>query len=164
MRTTILLTFATLLLTVGITSTGCHQARARWGGMEASSVPPDLEYIEPERVRSAMWVIAAEIENLEQQLETAPSAEPAARREAIRSTLVRMRAAARNLSEPGRTTQHPVLNQHLPLFIERIDHAIRAVDHDPPSYFRASTLAGSCFLCHGEGVARREAPDAPGRG
>jgi len=164
MRTTILLALAALLLTAGITSSGCHQGRARWGSMEASSLPPDLEYIEPGRVRSAMWVIAAEIENLEEQLETAPSASPETRRESIRSTLVRMRAAARSLSEPGRTTQHPVLNQHLPLFIERIDHAIRAVDHDPPSYFRASTLAGSCFLCHGEGVALRKVPNAPGRG
>jgi hypothetical protein len=154
MRATTLIVLTTLLIALGFAASGCQQGRLSWGGVEASTVPPDLGYIPPERVRSAMWVIAAEIEQLERQLDAPGALDPDTRREAVRTALLRMRTAARRLSEPGRTSQHPVLNQNLPLFIERVERAIRAVELDPPSYFRASTLAGSCFLCHGESAAR----------
>lgn len=153
MRTTTRLVMMWLIL-LCLVASGCQQGRLRWGDVEASATPPDLGYIPPDRVRSAMWVIAAEIASLENQLEKRSSADPESQREAVRSSLLLMRSAARSLSEPGRSSQHPVLNQHLPLFVERIDHAIRALDHDPPNYFRASSLAGSCFLCHGEGAGR----------
>jgi cytochrome c553 len=126
---------------------GCQNASMPF---RASPFPPDLKYLPPAQIQTSMWVLAAEVQHLEALLEDAAEAEDPAHRAEVRNTLERMRVAARALDMPGRTTQHPVLNENLGLFIERIDRAKLALDRDPPSYFQASTIAGSCFLCHGQ--------------
>lgn len=117
--------------------------------VRASPFPEDLEYMPKERVRTAMWVLAAEVQALERLIEDPAEMERSTRRASIEATLDRMRTAARTLDEPGRSSQHPVLNENLGAFLERLDRAKRAVRQDPPNYFYAGTVAGSCYLCHG---------------
>ena len=119
------------------------------GPIRSTTLAPDLEYLPPEEVRTTMWVLAAEIRHLERLMTAPTKSEREALPITVRSTLERMRIAAKSLDEPGRTTQHPMINEHLGRFLSRIDRAMRAVDRDPPNYFPASTIAGSCFLCHG---------------
>ena len=131
---------------------GC-QTDTPLGPLSISSVPPDLRYMPPETIRSAMWVLAAEIEELEQLLEGSRKMDSVARSGAIVGTLQRMQAAAKSLEQPGRSTQHPVLNRNLDTFVSRVNRAKRAAERSPPNYFLASSVAGSCFICHGKNTA-----------
>ena len=120
------------------------------GGMRATSFPPDLTFIPKERLQMAMWVLAAEIQELERVLTIREEVQTESQRVTVVAILERMRTAAQTLEEPGRSTQHPVLNENLDVFINRLDRARRSLDHEPPNFFPASTIAGSCYLCHGQ--------------
>lgn len=136
---------------------GCESTRER---VRATTMPPDLRYMPPEQIRTAMWVLAAEIQELERILETPELMARAGTQSNVRARLARMRVAAETLDVPGKTTQHPMLNRNLDRFLSRVRQAERAVDRDPPNYFPASTLAGTCFVCHGQNVGL--SPDATG--
>ena len=120
------------------------------GGVRFSNDPPGFQYLPPEPVRSTMWVLAAEIEELERLLATPEGRASEVQRTAVRSTLARMREAARQLDQPGRSSQHPMLDHNLERFTTRLTRAIRNVDRDPPNYYLASTVGGACFMCHGD--------------
>jgi len=121
-----------------------------FGGVRATSFPPDLTYIPKERVQTAMWVLAAEIQELERVLSIRKQVETESQRVTVMAILERMRVAAQTLEEPGRSTQHPVLNENLDVFLNRLDRAKRSLDREPPDFFPSSTIAGSCYLCHGQ--------------
>jgi hypothetical protein len=131
-----------------------------FGPMRTTTFPPDLSYIPAERIKTAMWVLAAEIGHLEKLLGTPVGGSSAFKKAEVRNSLERMRVAAKTLDQPGRSNQHPILNQNLDRFLVRLERAKRAVDRDPPNFFQASTVAGSCYLCHGQshGTARWSAP------
>jgi hypothetical protein len=122
-----------------------------FGPMRATTFPKDLTYLSSKQLRTSMWVLAAEVQALEQILERMESGEvdPASKEAEVRKALARMKIAAHALEKPGRSTQHPVLNANLDTFIRRLDRAERALEHEPPNYFPASTVVGSCYLCHG---------------
>lgn len=134
-----------------------------FGPTRVTMFPPDLEYLPPEQLRTTMWVLASEIRYLEVRLNEFSDVDPGYQQAEVRNCLERMKLAASALDESGRTTQHPVLNKNLGQFLLRLERAVRSVDRDPPNYFPASTIAGSCYLCHGaphESVERRAAPPA----
>ena len=153
-RTLVILLLVSILLPLGCV------AGNPIGPIRATMTPPDLQYLPEEKLRTTMWVLAAEIQHLERLMTQPTGEEREAMQPIVASTLDRMRIAARTLDQSGRSSQHPILNQNLSKFLGRLERAKRAVDRDPPNYFPASTIAGSCFLCHGgqSGTAKWE-PD-----
>ncbi len=138
-----------ILAVAGLAVSAC-QGTTPLGPMRVETTPPDLEYIPSEELRSTMWTLAGEIRYLEQLLdETDEAPDDSSHRLAVRASLARMERAARRLDRSGRSSQHPVLNRHLGQFLTRLERAQRATEHEPPNYYPASTIAGSCFLCHG---------------
>ena len=138
----------TMFTASGLAVGGC-QTDTPFGPLEISSTPPNFRYMPPETIRSAMWVLAAEVEELERLLNSSPPSDSPVLSGAVIGTLDRMRAAAESLEQDGRSTQHPVLNRNLDLFIGRLKRAKRTAERTPPNYFLASSIAGSCFVCHG---------------
>lgn len=137
------------ILCIGLITLALFACDATIGPVRATSFPPDLDYIPPERIEATMWVLAAEIRELERLLGDEPSDVNRTNRFATLAALERMRVAARSLDEPGRSSQHPVLDRNIDVFLERLERAIQHVQRDPPDFFLASTIAGSCYLCHG---------------
>ena len=125
-------------------------------GIRARPFPSDMQYMPKEQLQTAMWVLAAEIQNLERLIEEPAELERSTRRTAVAATLERMRMAAKTLDEPGRSSQHPLLDQNLGAFMTRLERAQRAVAQEPPNYFFAGTVAGSCYLCHGQNYTQLE--------
>ncbi|MFK7895626.1 MAG: hypothetical protein AB8G23_07300 [Myxococcota bacterium] len=123
------------------------------GPFRTTMAAPDLEYIPPAKIKTTMWVLAAEIKHLERLIDESSSADIHAKRPMVVASLERMRLAARNLDQPGRSSQHPIINQHLERFVRRLERARIAAERNPPNFFPASTVAGSCFVCHGENSA-----------
>jgi hypothetical protein len=121
--------------------------------------PPDFEIVPRERIESSMWVLAAEIRDLDRLIRAPLDEDDPVLRERVRLSLDRMTIAARRLRTSGRSTpHHPVLGQHLDDFLLRLERASRALDRTPPDYFQASALAGGCFLCHGAERATARLP------
>ena len=61
--------------------------------------------------------------------------------------LTAMELAAAQLDGPGRAT-HPLIDQNLPAFRRDIAAAKAAAAADPPDYFLAGSVVGSCRYCH----------------
>ena len=129
---------------------GCETGFA---GLRATTFPPDLSYLPAERIRTVMWVLAAETQRLEGLLNLPDETAPANRRVEVSKSLGRMQVAMRTLDEPGRINQHPVVNQNFSRFLGRLERAKRGVDRDPPNYFYAISIAGSCAFCHEQSKA-----------
>jgi hypothetical protein len=163
MNPTITLTLA-MARTTGLGILGLSLAAVLLGGcvrppaaLHELTYPPDFSYLPPEELRSAMWILAAEVRRLDQLLRDAPamSGDAAAGNQfAIQETLRRLGAAVERIDEPGRVTQHPALNRNLQRFKERVDRAKRGAERTPPNYYQASAVSGSCFLCHGSADER----------
>lgn len=121
-------------------------------------VAPDLSEPPPVEVRTTMWVLAAEIRHLEELMTNPSERERESMQAAVAGALERMRIAASTLDDAEPADRHPYFDQNLRQFVDRIERAQRALDRDPPNYFPASAIAGSCFICHGEqraGMAMR---------
>jgi hypothetical protein len=135
---------ATLLL-LAVAAFACSDSTAR---LREHTYPPSFEYIDPARLDSAMWRLASEMQHLDRALRH-PAGDSAAQQSQVAEILSRMEQAADGIATPGRVTQHPLLNRNLPHFREQLQRARADVERQPPSYFSATTLAGSCWACHG---------------
>lgn len=146
--------FGRIALVIAMLALSC-QTQTPIGPMRTTMSAPDLEYLPPAQVRSAMWVLAAEVQYLERVMTDPTAAERNAMQAVVQGTLERMYGAARTLDRPGVSSQQHVINQNLGRFLNLLERAKRAADRDPPNYFPASGIAGSCSLCHGrqEGTA-----------
>jgi len=111
--------------------------------------PPDFSYISPDRLKGSMWILAAEVQRLDELLRTPADTDDARLQKQVQSSLLRIGAAVEQIDTPGRATQHPALNRNLSSFARRVAMAQRGAERTPPNYFQASALSGSCFLCHG---------------
>ncbi len=117
------------------------------GRLRQHTYPPSFEYVDSSRLSSAMWVLASETARLDRALEET-DADPAVRQREVASILAQIEAAADGIQRPGQTSQHPLLNEHLPRFRERVRKARAEVERSPPAYYLAGTVAGSCAACH----------------
>jgi len=133
------------------------------GPIEVTPNPPDFRRLSRDDIRSAMGTLATEVRELERVLDSPDEHDHASRRGLVLASLDRMRAAAESLEQPGRTSQHPMIDERLEAFSERIRAARRDVERDPPRYFRAGTVAGACFLCHGNTLAAGVSREPPPR-
>ena len=115
---------------------------------QATTNPPDLRHVPRAKVRSTMWVLAAEANRIDDLLADVPEPNDEDLRQDVLATLERMRLAARDLDPVGQTSQHPLLNRYAGQFIRRIEHAQRAARRTPPNYYMASAVSSSCHLCH----------------
>lgn len=110
---------------------------------------PDLRYLAGRQVSEVMGTLAKAAVELDALLRDETPATPAAdlRGEVVRLLQV-MEGAASDL-DAGPTTNHPVLDENLGLFRADLAAAREAAEVDPPNYFLAGSVAGSCLLyCH----------------
>jgi len=124
---------------------GCHTAARTIG---KHTYPPDFDYIDPGRLKSAMWVLAAEVRSLESLL-AVPESDPFARQQAVLGILERIDGAAAQVAPGGDASNHPAMGRGMERFRARVERARRMAGRTPPSYFYAGEIAGACFICHG---------------
>jgi len=132
------------LLLFAIAALACEGSGAR---VREHTYPPSFEFVERRRLESAMWQLAWDVQRLDRTLRQS-SADSAEQQRAVTGILEEMERAASGIATPGRVTQHPMLNRNLPRFREQLRRARVDVERDPPNYFTATTLVGSCTTCH----------------
>jgi hypothetical protein len=115
--------------------------------MRQLTYPPEFKYIDRSQVRSAMWRLAAAVDDLD-QLMRQPEADDPQRFLRIAAILRRMDEATEELRARGRPTNHPIMSAHLEKFRQDVDLALQMVDSAQPNDFLLGTISGSCLVCH----------------
>ena len=109
--------------------------------------PPDFRYLEQHDVTSAMWRLARDVRALKGLLGGADGLSPESHREVIR-LLHDMEATAGEIDPKGRRSTHPRIDRNIEAFRRDLAMARQAAERDPPNYFLAGNVAGSCSYCH----------------
>jgi hypothetical protein len=108
---------------------------------------PDFRYLEEGDVTSAMWILARDVRALKGLLGGANGLTPEAHEEVVR-LLREMESTAAQLDPAGRRSNHPRIDRNIDAFRRDLSMARQAAERDPPNYFLAGNVAGSCSYCH----------------
>lgn len=136
------------LVAVGLTA--CSKVREH-------TYPPDFAYLAKQDVDSAMWTLAKNadaIDTLMSQVTDTPTEE---QRVEVLEHLQAMEAATATLTTDGVATNHPIIGANIHQFRRHLQAAQVAIELDPPNFYLAGTIAGSCQYCHKTG--RPPTPD-----
>jgi len=108
--------------------------------------PPDFRYIQRDEIQGAMWQLALHAREVNRLVQVDGAVE--SNRDDIVNHLRGMEAAASALDAGGHPTNHPVLATHLPRLRVDVQSARLAAEREPPNFFLAATVSGSCLPCH----------------
>jgi hypothetical protein len=133
-------------LALGSGILACGQA-AR--GIRTVTYPHDFRYYDTAEIDASMKRLAVSSRRLSEILRDSAPATEAERAEVV-ALLREMEAAAGELNGTVKRSNHPLIDANLPRFQRDVSAARVAADKDPPYYFLAGTIAGSCLQCHGE--------------
>lgn len=108
--------------------------------------PDNIVYIDKNQLHTVMHRMAAEIRLLDVLLADQPI-EPD-RHSQVVGNLERLDQIIAELSVEGVTTNHTVIDEHLGEFRADVARARLMVSANPPNYYWAGRLTGSCSACH----------------
>jgi hypothetical protein len=121
------------------------------GGMQrlrTAQYPPDFHYITGKEIRTKMGELAVQVVALDAMLSRDGGARPADR-DTVLEILTTMRTLAGQLVRGGAHSSHPRLDRDAPRLRADIDRAIAELRmSEPPSYYQAGRVVGSCTYCH----------------
>lgn len=144
-----LLRAACLLAAVGCT---------RSSEVRRVTYPPDFHYIEREAIRSTMRGMALDVVALDELLRVEPPAEPDRLR--VVELLTSLELKTKQLAESGPPANHPLIRDHLDELRRDLALARQAASREPPNYFLAGSITGSCLYCHDHTAAAAESAPA----
>lgn len=109
--------------------------------------PADMVYIEDSEVEDAMLRLSQYIWSINDIFD---SQEHIAgyNRERIVELLKNMEREAEDLGAGARQTNHLLIDRNIEEFRADVERARQAVETDPPNYYLAGRLSGSCLACH----------------
>lgn len=107
--------------------------------------PPNFNYIAGAELESTMGQLAAYASQLDRLLGDASTDPP---REEVARLLVEMERVSEALGPGGWPSNHPRVSHNIENFRRDIVAARRAIEEDPPNFFRARTVTDSCTDCH----------------
>jgi hypothetical protein len=135
-----------LLLALGLAAPlACAPA-----GVRRATYPIAFQYLDGSEVRGGMRRLAHATVRLDALLRTSTGAPE---RAAVLAELDAMVAAAAALDITD-VSNHPLLDANLDRFRADLATARAAATGEPPNYFLAGALGGSCAYCHGRDEAR----------
>ena len=79
-----------------------------------------------------------------------PAAPPEVTRDEVIETLRALNRSAQELGPGGWPSNHPRITDNAERFQSQVAEALLAAESEPPQYYLASALSGSCRLCHGQ--------------
>ena len=136
--------FATLVIAFGsaVACSGPHAIGSK------SKAAPEFRTISETQLQSAMWQLAAGVEELRGIFaERAPISRE--QRQQVIGILGQMIAAADELGPDGVSSNHARITENLTSFREKLEIALGAASRNPPSYYLVGHISGTCLACHG---------------
>lgn len=121
---------------------GCADTEVRM-----HTYPSDMVYIEDGEVEDAMLRLSRYIWSINDIFD---SHEHIAgyNRERIIELLSNMEKEADELGAGARQTNHLLIDENIGSFRADVKKALQAIESDPPNYYLAGRLSGSCLACH----------------
>ncbi len=110
--------------------------------------PPEFRYMTRPAIHSSMWKIAERTRELDRVLTSSELEERKRSQEVIR-LLSELDAITSDLDLGGVRTNHPEFEASLGRFRSDIATAKQEAGEEPPNYFMAGAIVGSCSYCHG---------------
>lgn len=133
-----------LVIVLGCAVIACGNLAAQ---LRTHTYPPDFTYISEDRLESAMWRLAAQVRRLDTVLRD-DALSDADRQHAVLATLDGIDGQTRQLLDDRTTTNHPLLDTHIPQLRDDVALARSAAGAAPPRYALAGAVAGACIYCH----------------
>jgi len=109
--------------------------------------PPPFDYADGAVLRSRMHRLAFASQRLDLTLMTSDERGNSTQREVI-STLRDIERIAGELEDGDLSTTHGFLRNDMQNFQANLNRALREVERNPPSYYAAGQVTGSCVNCH----------------
>ena len=124
--------------------TGVLTACAEFGW---HTYPPSMVRLEPKQITGAMTRYSLDLWRIDEIISTTETILPYQREEIIK-LLRAMETQADRLGAGATVTNHLVIDKHIDEFKADLLRARRDVEKEPPNYYRAGRLYGSCQACH----------------
>lgn len=109
--------------------------------------PPDFKYVSGQELRSDMQRLAFQLQLLDQAL-TEENAPPSDQQQRVLATLRTIGTISGNLQAGDAGSNHPFLYDHMSNFVNDVGQAYSTASLDPPRYYLAGRVSGSCVNCH----------------
>lgn len=117
---------------------GCAQIRK-------VTYPQNFVYLEKKEVDSQMVLLSLYVRQLDEFLKVDSGIKD---QTAVLGVLSKMQASAEKLGASGIDTNHLVIDDHLDQFKSDVFVAIDTASANPPNYYAAGQIYGSCIACH----------------
>lgn len=125
---------------VAVFITACTQVQ--W-----KTYPPDMIYLDDEQIKGTMQGLNASIWTLNDIFDSNEHIS-GYERERIISLLQQMEQEAVRLGAGTQKTDHLFIDANIDQFKYDVEAARKAASADPPNYYLAGRLSGSCIACH----------------
>ncbi len=109
--------------------------------------PPNFVYLDDRQVVSSMAGLNVNLWRIDDIIANSETILPYQREEIIR-LLLRMEAIADKLGAGTTVTNHLLIDENIDVFKDEVRDARNQVEGDPPNYYLAGRLSGSCMACH----------------
>ena len=119
---------------------GCSEVRVR-------PYPPDIVYLDEQQIESSMMRLSADIWTINDIFDNNEHIS-GFNRERIIDLLREMENEAVSLGAGTQKTNHLVIDNNIDQFRYDVRAAREAIEAEPPNYYLAGRLSGSCLACH----------------
>lgn len=119
---------------------GCSEVRVR-------PYPPDIVYLDDQQIESTMMRLSADIWTINDIFDNNEHIS-GFNRERIIDLLREMENEAVSLGAGTQKTNHLVIDNNIDQFRYDVRAAREAIEAEPPNYYLAGRLSGSCLTCH----------------
>jgi hypothetical protein len=109
--------------------------------------PPSFNYIPEDQLKSTMWELAAHAAELDRLMRQSKLAGPALQEQVI-FQLTELERVAEALGPGDWPSNHPQVSRNIEHFRRDIELARSTAALEPPNYFLAGSVAGTCVHCH----------------
>lgn len=108
--------------------------------------PPEFVYVSSDELRSRMDRLGYQLARLDNALVEDDLRQP--NQQEVLSILSEIETIGSRLQAGEAGASHPFLEDEMPRFVNDITRARMAASLDPPQYYLAGRVAGSCVNCH----------------
>lgn len=109
--------------------------------------PPSMVRLEPKQITGGMTRYSLSLWRIDEIIAGSETILPYQREEIIK-LLREMEIQADRLGAGAAVTNHLVIDKHIDEFKADLVRARREIEKEPPNYYRAGRLYGSCQACH----------------
>lgn len=133
-----------LLLSAGLALLACSSEFA--AAVRSVTYPPDFVYVSSGQLRTRMSNLGSRLAQLDNALIENEIRQPD--KEEVLTILREIEEIGSELQGIEAGASHPFLEDDMPRFVNDIARARMAASLDPPQYYLAGRVAGSCVNCH----------------